>query len=918
MQYRKYIQIVKLLGIAPISAFLFACGGGDSSGPNVSIGTSPNGGVVSAGSATVGFNLRDAVTLMTSDQILDSTTTLAGAFTGELPTFSVSQTWTSRPAGLMSSMGPLAAAAAGSTMTGSSNLIAVDANGKATLAVTGNSPVKVLYSAVDPSGVYVYIALSADQGNGNAQPNFNFQQTIANLNCALFKVRISDNNSVCVSEGKLLPPIDDYYRQTMSSEIRPIQFDKLGNMYFAAISFTRVCPNNSNCYANFTNDWMSTQVYKYSSSGVLTQVSQDNESPTYFAVLPNGDVVFSSLQQTKGSMNSKLSMLRTSGQNILLASDMGWWGQNFITTDTSNAVMWTSNNYSGGANDGIHFARPSPTSLTGGNWAMLKTNLFASNNANNGYSSPTPRRLLVSDNGSLYGVFEGNRSYQDSSGSWKFESSLRVNQVLPYDPIPKLVLKLPSNGWWDWMRKVSFVTANGFLLYSENGDLGDGAGARDMIRMVRLSDRKVISALDTANDPYQIYNWRLSGNVLNFSGLKSSSNQVILGTIDTLLLSQGRPQSEYLKVTSLASAKNASIIVKDMTIVKASPPADGTGAPSLLSINVDPENLYSGTLNFSKYMDQSNINANVTLRKSSDSSEVTYFPLWIYKSLHMIPVGAGLSYSTRDRDTYLDYGTAYTVNISSNLKDTVGGAIAASNRPFTTRPVSGWYKSSAGLTGSIDNDDYIAKWAQGKDTSGNWTYTTNDYLISNNVPVNFRFEFSARNSNWNGLGIYLASTPNAGTSRRLIQADLGNWSSVSVITSAQSASSRTRDVSQSSTTNTIFTGEWTKYRLDVWGSNLRLSSCKTNCSVAGNWDRFPSIFDLNMVTASRTAGFLSLYMTLTQSMDFGSFKIQQLNATGADPSLSGAAAVLDDELASLTLPTWLTTAISPGSVIPQW
>ena len=898
---------LRLIAATSLLAMLTACGGGGGGGSSGSSGSSNNSdGSLTANGVTVGFDVTDAVSLMTAAKALDSTTTLSGLVTGSGPLLTEATTWTPRSTSVLAGLIPLAGAA-----TGSSNLISVNSTGTAKLAMSSSMPIKVLYSAIDPSGTYAYFALDSDN---QTQSNLNFSQTIATLNCGLFQVKRADNSTKCVGEGKLLRAIDDSYRQALSADSKPIQFDKNGNVYFAATTFTSNCWQNGSvkqCSMNGYN-WNDKQVYKYSlSTGNLTVVSQDNEVTEYFAVLPAGDVVFNT-HQTTGSWRSKLSMLRTNGTNVVLADNMDW-GTTF-TTDTNDAVIWANQNYSSTEN-GIRFARPNPSGQSGGNWAMLNTNLFANNNGNIGYTTPTPRRLIVADDGKLYGVFESYRSICNNGGACTSENSLRVNQVLPYDPVPKVVLRMPTNNWWDWMRTTPFVVSKGFLYYKETVDPGDGNGSRDVINMVRLSDRTQTTIL--SNEVFQIYNWQLAGDVLYFSGLKNSVNKVVMGQIDALKVNRGRPASEYLSLKYTASAASAASTINDIEVVRPVIPVDPTSAPVLESFSADQENIYSVSLAFTKGMNMKEVTDNITMKKT-DQTAVTFFPVWIYKSLHLIPVGAGLTYSTRANDTPLAYNTGYVVNLPANRATDLAGIYLSSavNKNFTTRPADGWYMSTASLdnTGlSLDSDNNIAKWAQGRDANG-LIYTANDYTVATNMPENFRIEFSARNNNWSGLSMYLwFLDSNVSQNRRLLQMDLGNWTGIY----AREAGSGWRNINKNQQTSNAFTGEWLKYRVDVWGAKVRLSYCKEACSNAGNWVAFPSALEIDNLE-TRSIGSMSLNITLTQSLDLGSIKIVSLDPLAATATIdTGVSATLSEEFGGNAVPLWLQAPLAQNQV-PPW
>ena len=117
-------------------------------------------------------------------------------------------------------------------VTSGTNLMAVDENGSTSLALTSNLPIKIMYSAVNPKDGLVYLALDYAWTNGT-----DFQQIIANENCAFYEVNPKNNQYKCVSEGKILQKYDDNYMKMISGNQKPIQFDDNGDVYFLATDF---------------------------------------------------------------------------------------------------------------------------------------------------------------------------------------------------------------------------------------------------------------------------------------------------------------------------------------------------------------------------------------------------------------------------------------------------------------------------------------------------------------------------------------------------------------------------------------------------------------------------------------------------------------------------------------------------------
>jgi len=118
---------------------------------------------------------------------------------------------------------------------GVSNLLAVDEDGNASLAIDTEYPVKVSYSIVSPDGSKVYLAL--DNGWHHHDGN-DYSTFIASQDCSLFSVNLEDSSFECVAEGLYVQNMDENYRKAISGDQKPIQFDDEGNLYFSATTFT--------------------------------------------------------------------------------------------------------------------------------------------------------------------------------------------------------------------------------------------------------------------------------------------------------------------------------------------------------------------------------------------------------------------------------------------------------------------------------------------------------------------------------------------------------------------------------------------------------------------------------------------------------------------------------------------------------
>lgn len=843
---------------------------------------------------------------------------------------------------------------------GASNLLAVDAAGNAAPAVDTNVPMKVMYSVASPDGSKVYMALDTgwDSYDGSG---FDYSKLIAHTNCALLEVDVATDEHSCVSEGKFVQSMDDDYMKAISGNQKPIQFDNEGNMYFAATTFTRMDNSWEDCWWDDAKDeevcevfedyWIDSwgdwnpRVYRYNSNtGDVAAVSQDTEYVGFFLVLPSGELVYQSWDNQNGG--NTLKMIRSNGEATPLTSDDSWIS--FFAVDSSNTVLYGTHNWN--SNDsGIQMARPQSNGLT--QFANLDTALFGSNSQNSGWQNPTPQRVILGDDGRLYGVFEGGRdNYDPVTDTWTWSQTLKVFQILPFDPVPKVELDL-GNDWWLWMGKTPFQIANGYLYYTEEVSV-PGYNAADVVRMVELETREVTTLLHPVEsysplvigDRYQMYSWRLSGDILYFSALNLGNNTVVMGELDTTAIDGATSVADYLIVQETASAAGAASAVQDIEVITAVAAGDNGAAPSVVEIFNDPENMFSMSIDFSEPMDHSSVEAALTLTSDvtteGDGGNIPYLPLWIGSTMHLVPdlqnsetnvnpwvPSLALLYPTT---MPMNFESTYTLGgFATSMTDVAGNAMTVptfsnGENAVTIRKERGWYTS--GLTETVSSnlaDGDLMKFAARFDE-----YNWKDYTLHNDLPEHFRVEFSAINFGWEGVQLVIFDQENR--NRRgsddiwadmLMKMRLGHWSDMSYQTSRTWNGVDTywgNNDWENGETRDAFNSNWARYRIDVYGNNIEISVSADGTTfetleVTGSdpvetfsFSNFVGLADANDDGNSDTEYHLVLRSVSALAMD--NLQMTTLLANGAIATTAGD---LMDEDGS-TLPTLFNTAANYG------
>ena len=750
-------NLIKLLFLLLLTSSIFALSGcssgGDDDGDSGSV--SDNNGDSNSGNSNDNYagmtaNVSGAETLQAMDEAVTevSSSSLNQIGLSAATAANGRQLFTYQKASPTSMQGNNLEAANTDEDSSASNLLAIDSEGNSALALESNYPIKVMFSVTDPEGDYVYVALDTGWwGNTYDYSDDNdYSQVIANENCAIFKVSTDDNSIACVAEGLFVQDTNDDYWQTISGNQKPLQFDDDGNLFFTASTFETSC-DEWYCWINNEN-WIAILYSVDPVSGSLNQITQDSDYVEFYVALGDGNLVFNTSNYDTGESGLKFWRKDTGGL-VNLSGD--GWGVEFFTTDTEDTAMWGSWH-----EDGVRFAR---VREQGGVYkASLSTELFQEYSSNGGWKSPDPLRVMVGDDGRLYGAFEGGRDVYDENGEWdNWINTLTVYQILPYDPVPKVELDLGDEYWWDWMEGTTFQVAKGYLFYVEEWE-SPFYGELDKIRMVRLHDRETTSIFDYSNDDLDagasrmtVYTWRLSGDILYFSALDNKDNKLYQGEIDVVKLKAGASEEDYLTLTAAASALGASASIRDIEVVKPQQVEYDSNYPVVTEFHTEKENLYSASIDFSKYMDVDSVAENLSFRDHYEA-DIEYMPVWIYKSLHLIPDTNGLG----EGDTEpLAGGSSYSLSLAANTADTSGfltTQVFDSN--FITKPDHGWYLSTTGSSSaelSSGNAGYFA----GVDDDDNYNWYQSTYNLGVDASGHVRLEFSARNFDYSGVDIIM-------------------------------------------------------------------------------------------------------------------------------------------------------------------
>lgn len=216
------------------------------------------------------------------------------------------------------------------------------------------------------------------------------------------------------------------------------------------------------------------------------------------------------------------------------------------------------------------------------------------------------------------------------------------------------------------MSRTPIQIARGFVLYVENIEL-PRIGRVDVIRKLDLQTGEEITLLDDNLSQFRanIFNWRLSGTTLYFSGQNLRNNDTVLGELDLLAIRDGASAESALRLQISATASGAVAQVQDIEVLRPVVPTQDVGGSPRVRIDPDVITGKSVSLSFTKYMDKETLESRLLLT-DSDGDAIDYMPMWLLQTLHMVP---DLDSFDQISSQPLAQSSEYTLEFSPGVRD---------------------------------------------------------------------------------------------------------------------------------------------------------------------------------------------------------------------------------------------------------
>ena len=557
------------------------------------------------------------------------------------------------------------------------NLVAVLNDGSTRLALDSELPVNVLFSVMSPDGREVYLALTNRSIENDPS---DYQQIIAQENCAFFAIATETSAIRCVAPGLMIvPPNENVFNPRNE---KGLLFDKTrggqswqGTVYFKATSFESDCDDSNQCV--FDEDFQQ-NLYAVPWGEAAVKLTTDLESVETFQVL--GDDYLVMYGRDRAIQGNQLKLRSPAGQFLVVQNG-----------DLSGLVSDDSGTIAFGTQNGLGFARPSAN----GTFQSTQMRLGDQDYQNN------PGQLIVADDGVVYGFNNGE-----------------LRRLLPFSRSVVARIERGSaqdwGAWWTSQWRTPIQIAKGYALYVANVNL-PGRGAVDVIKKVDLQTGETVTLLD--DNPEQvrlnIYNWRLSGNILFFSARNNADNgNTVLGELDILAIRNGGTVSDALTLETVASAIGALVDVRDVEVVRPSAPIFDTGGRPIVRASADALDGKSLSLEFTKFMNGDSVLDQISL-SSEDQENIPMMPFWLLQTLHLVPDPTGLDGTANGS---LSEATDYTLWLDSPIRDLWDWDLNFSDSPRLERDITSVrprYKYSFSTVGT--SNAVIGRVALGQD-----------------------------------------------------------------------------------------------------------------------------------------------------------------------------------------------------------
>ncbi|PQJ59408.1 hypothetical protein BTO10_08230 [Vibrio chagasii] len=540
----------------------------------------------------------------------------------------------------------------------------MDAQGQFQAALESPYQANVEFTVQSKDGKSLYVVMANDDWENH--------ELIGNTNCAIFKVDISDSGWSCLVEGHMALKPDSYWNEIKDGRFKPLQLDKEGNVYFLSRTF------KIDEFKNPTYDFSTpgTIVKVNPNDGTVKHLTSDKAAINSFLVTQANSLIYRA-EKLKFIPNLTAEKLST------IELEESLWHQGSYTVDDHNTVIYHDRDP---INNKIQFAQPSDKYLGGIEKRSIE------------HRSPSNqlRQVLMGDDGFIYGIF--NRAKSNDDGNWSEYAQLQ--RILPYASEEIVSFRTPSDNWW-WQNQQMQVT-KGHVYYIEE-EKNHNFGVRDVIGVTRIADGKTVKLFggDWSTERYDIESWKLVEGILYFTGLDNVTSEMVSGQLDTtkLNLNESTSKKNYLTVNRTASVHGEILSFQDMEVLRPARTEKLGGNPKIVDFIISDDDIYSGTIEFNKWMDPSSVGRELMVSETTGTEDIKVdkvdtMVVWLGRMAHLI---YDTGNNPEKQNAPLKFGQSYRAFIGADARDSDGLSIRSAQPDDADRTTDWVVRNDSGM-----------------------------------------------------------------------------------------------------------------------------------------------------------------------------------------------------------------------------
>ena len=536
------------------------------------------------------------------------------------------------------------------------SLLVISESGEIDYGLISNNQLVIKYNILSPSGDYLYLLLDTSDAN------------TSELNCAIIQVKTINNDLKCIAKG-LAIDVDNYLKENSTSSDLPLQFDANENIYFLAVSFTGRTDETLNC-VNQAREGQEC-LYKYTIQDSSIQIIKSilDVSVTQIKIFHDGGVAYT------GGRNCR------QGEVLVECDDLGL---EILYNDTI-VETYENVNYSGytykykrppfttGSNNTVFFGGKIETNS--GVINSFQFSRFSTGRSLNSFIMPNFTNftsVFLEMNGEIhaYGHFV------NSEDNVVRDVDYYLFRLLPYSDNYLFTLNDTCYRSVDeGINCKHYINYDSNIVYYSKLKNYSGKISSEILA-TRLSDNYTTTLMSNSNncesDCYLIEKWFLQNEKIYISLIDVNGGSGKFGFIDRSDFDI-ITNNEINYITGLDTYLQSNNVKNIQELSNTNSTSSVT--PSAEIKHEISDNI-SARVEFTKDMNYSDVEGNISVIDNSTNQSVWFMPVWNNKTLHLLfDTDNGTSYSVESNP--LTSGKTYKVTLLGSAKDTDGNTLGS-------------------------------------------------------------------------------------------------------------------------------------------------------------------------------------------------------------------------------------------------